>query len=34
MNEPVASVQTAKREDVMRDRKMQAAVRNTRPERM
>jgi hypothetical protein len=29
MSEPVASVQTAKREDVMRDRKMQAALRNT-----
>jgi len=28
-NQPVASVQTAKREDVIRDRMMQAALRNT-----
>jgi hypothetical protein len=27
--QPVASVQTAKREDVIRDRMMQAALRNT-----
>jgi hypothetical protein len=28
-NEPVVSVQSAKRENVIRDRTMQAAVRNT-----
>jgi hypothetical protein len=28
-NEPVVSVQSAKREDVIRDRTVQAAVRNT-----
>jgi hypothetical protein len=32
-NEPVASVQAAKRENVIRDREKQAALRNTRPER-